>query len=128
MVGIVVLDRLPIALGAAVMGWCLGWLSAWLTDWLTGKDELPPAGHGMLVRDPLVQGGSALVWALAALLLQDGPLRWVETGLIAVPLIQVAVTDFRTRFVYTVVAAIGLVPGLAFGWQVHNAEMPWWTS
>ena len=47
-------------------------------------------------------------------------------GLIAVPLVQVAVTDLRTRYVYTVVAVIGAVIGLAFGWQVHSA--PWWAG
>jgi prepilin signal peptidase PulO-like enzyme (type II secretory pathway) len=48
--------------------------------------------------------------------------------LVAVPLIQVAVTDFRTRYVYTIMAGIGAVLGLAFGWQVHSVEMPWWAS
>jgi hypothetical protein len=122
------LDRLPIALGFALIGWCLGWASAWFSDWLMAKDDLPSAGHGLLLRDPLVQGGSALVWAAIPLVLPGNLLRWAETGLVAVPLIQVAVTDFRTRYVYTVVAVIGAVVGLAFGWQVHNAEMPWWTS
>ncbi len=121
-------DRLPIALGFALIGWCLGWASAWFSDWLMSKDDLPSAGHGLLLRDPLVQGGSALVWAAIPLVLPGDLLRWAETGLVAVPLIQVAVTDFRTRYVYTVVAVIGAVIGLAFGWQVHNAEMPWWTS
>jgi prepilin signal peptidase PulO-like enzyme (type II secretory pathway) len=122
------LDRLPIVLAAAVIGWLLGWVSAWLTDWLMAKDDLPPAWRGLLVRDPLVQGGSALVWAATPLVIEGGWLRWVETGLVAVPLIQVAVTDFRTRYVYTMVAGIGTVLGLAFGWQVHTTAMPWWTS
>ena len=34
-----------------------------------------------------------------------------------------AVTDLRTRYVYTLVAAIGLVIGLAFGWHFHG--VPW---
>jgi prepilin signal peptidase PulO-like enzyme (type II secretory pathway) len=122
------LDRLPVAIAAGVAGWCLGWLSAWLSDWLMAKDKLPPAGRGLLVRDPLVQGGSALVWAATPFLAQGDWVRWAEAGLVAVPLIQVAVTDFRTRFVYSVVAGIGLVLGLAFGWQIHGSEMPWWTS
>src|SRR5712691_6253024 len=108
------LDRLPIAIGFALVGWCLGWGSAWLSDWLMAKDELPPAGHGLLVRDPLVQGNSAVVWAATPFLIQNGDwLRWAETGLVAVPLIQVAITDFRTRYVYTVMAAIGAALGLA---------------
>src|SRR5712691_11020846 len=103
------LDRLPFVIAFALVGWCLGWASAWLSDWLMGKDELPPAGHGLLVRDPLVQGGSAVVWAATPLVLPGDWVRWAETGLVAVPLIQVAVTDIRTRYVYTVVAAVGLV-------------------
>ncbi len=121
-------DRLPIAIGFALVGWCLGWASAWLSDWLMAKDDLPPAGHGLLIRDPIVQGGSALVCGAAPLVLPGDWIRWAEMALVAVPLIQVAVTDFRTRYVYTVMAAIGAVLGLAFGWQVHSAEMPWWTS
>jgi len=125
----VILDRVPIAIGFGVVGWCLGWASAWLSDWLMAKDDLPPAGHGLLLRDPLVQGASALVWAATPFLIQGGDwLRWAETGLVAVPLIQVAVTDIRTRYVYTVMAVIGAVVGLAFGWHVHTVDMPWWTS
>jgi len=122
------LERLPIALAAAVVGWCLGWASAWLSDWLMLKDELPRAGRNILVRDPFVQGASALVWAAIPLALPGDWLRWAETGLVAGPLIQVAVTDIRTRYVYSIVAAIGAALGLAFGWQVHGSEMPWWTS
>jgi Type IV leader peptidase family len=128
-------DRLPIAVLAGVVGWCLGWASAWLTDWLqTGDDKdahekppdpVPPM-HVLLIRDPFVQGASALTWAAIAIFLPGGWLRWAEAGLLAVPLIQVAVTDFRTRYVYTVIAWIGLAMGLAFGWQVHGGE--WWTS
>src|SRR2546428_10493438 len=124
----VMLDRVPIAIGFAVVGWCLGWASAWLSDWLMAKDDLPPAGLGPLLRDPLVQGGSALVWAAIPLVFPGNMLRNAETGLVAVPLIQVAVTDFRTRYVYTVMAAIGAVIGLAFGWQIHTVDMQWWTS
>ncbi len=122
------LDRVPIAIGFALVGWCMGWASAWLSDWLMAKDDLPPAGRGLLLRDPLVQGGSALVWAATPLVWPGDLLRDAEVGLVAVPLIQVAVTDIRTRYVYTVMAAIGALLGLAFGWQVHSADMPWWTS
>jgi prepilin signal peptidase PulO-like enzyme (type II secretory pathway) len=76
--------------------------------------------------DPLVQGLCALTWALAALTLPGDPARWVMVGLLAVPLVQVGSTDFRSRYVYTVVAGVGVAIGLAFGWQVHNS--PWWTS
>jgi prepilin signal peptidase PulO-like enzyme (type II secretory pathway) len=122
------LDRVPIAIAAAVVGWCLGWALAWLSDWLMTNDKLARAGRGWLVRDPFVQSGSALVWAATPFLVPGDWIRWAETGLVAVPLIQVAVTDIRTRFVYTPIAIIGAAVGLAFGWQVHSADMPWWTS
>jgi prepilin signal peptidase PulO-like enzyme (type II secretory pathway) len=120
-----VLDHLPIAIAFGVVGWCLGWLSAWLSDWLIARDQLPRDARSLLVRDPFVQGGSALVWAAAPLLVPGDWIRWAETGLVAVPLIQVAVTDIRTRYVYTVVAAVGAVLGLAFGWHIHSTEVPW---
>jgi prepilin signal peptidase PulO-like enzyme (type II secretory pathway) len=128
------LDRLPFAALAALVGWCLGWASAVLAGRLqTGEtdDDLDKGSaalptRGRLIRDPIVQGASALVWAALAVFLAGDWLRWAEAGLLAVPLIQVAVTDFRTRYVYTVVALIGLALGLAFGWQVHGGE--WWTS
>jgi prepilin signal peptidase PulO-like enzyme (type II secretory pathway) len=122
------LDRVPIAIVFGLVGWGLGWASAWVSDWLMAKDDLPSPGRGLLIRDPLVQGGSALVWAATPFVLPGDWIRWAETGLVAVPLIQVAVTDFRTRYVYTVMAAIGAAIGLAFGWQVHGFDMPWWTS
>jgi prepilin signal peptidase PulO-like enzyme (type II secretory pathway) len=130
------LDRLPIALLAGLVGWCLGWASAWLTDWLQSdvdqNDDDPdvkapaPRRPGRLIRDPFVQGGSAIVWAAMPIFSSGDWLRWAAAGLLAVPLIQVAVTDFRTRYVYTVVAWIGLVLGLVFGWQVHGG--PWFSS
>jgi hypothetical protein len=111
---------------AGVVGWVLGWGSALLTDWLQGNEEAPIAGRSMLVRDPLVQAGSAAVWIAARLVYGDESLRWVYAGLLAVPLIQVGVTDLRTRYVYTVIVGIGLALGLALGWQFHGVE--WWTS
>jgi prepilin signal peptidase PulO-like enzyme (type II secretory pathway) len=121
-------DRVVFAVVAALAGWCLGWASALATEWLQPSDEPTPRSWGPLVKDPLVQGGSAVVWAAAPLLLSGPWWRWVETGLIAVPLIQVAATDLRTHYVYSVIAGIGLVLGLAFGWQVHQTPMEWWTG
>ncbi len=128
------LDRLPIGLAAGAVGWCLGWGSAWLTEWLETGDA-DASQHRLstalltrrrLVPDPIVQATSALAWAALAVFVPGGWVRWAEAGLLAVPLIQVAVTDFRTRFVYTDVARTGLVLGLVFGWQVHGDA--WWSS
>jgi prepilin signal peptidase PulO-like enzyme (type II secretory pathway) len=116
-------ERLALAVGAGVVGWVLGWLLAWLTEWLEREERKPAASW--LIKDALAQGGSALVWALAAL--QSGDLlRTAEIGVIGVPLVQVAVTDLRTRYVYTVIAVIGGLAGLALGWHVHGAA--WWSG
>jgi hypothetical protein len=123
------LDRLPIAILAGIVGWCLGWASAWLTDWLHPPEDSRPVSRArrlFAMRDPLVQGASALVWAAIPIFMPGDWVRWTEAGLLALPLIQVAVTDMRTRYVYTVVAGIGLCLGLAFGWHVHGGE--WWTG
>ncbi len=121
------LDRLPLAVLAALGGWCLGWASAALTRWLQ-PDAVCDASRvrKMLLPDPVVQAVSALVCAVLAIFLPGDWLRSAEAGVLAVPLVQVAVTDFRTRYVYTVIAWIGLALGFALGWQVHGGE--WWTS
>ena len=95
---------LALAAAAAVGGWLAGLLSAWLTDLLQVQDGLPSASRGPLVRDPLVQAGLAVVWAVFALraIEQDwrGP---AAAAVLAVPIVQVAVTDLRHRYVYTVI-------------------------
>ena len=116
-----------IAIPAALVGFVLGWLSALLTEWLTAPEEAPKIRwRSPLMRDPLVQGSLALIWAAIPLTVEGDVLRWLEGGLLALPLVQVAVTDFRTRYVYTVVAVIGLAIGLALGWHFHVG--PWWSG
>jgi prepilin signal peptidase PulO-like enzyme (type II secretory pathway) len=120
--------RVPLAFaaGAAVGGWLVGLVSAWLTELLQRQDGLPAAGHGPLVRDALVQGSLAVVWAVLAFRgTSDGPeWRWLVSAAVAVPIVQVAITDLRHRYVYTAVAVIGLVLGLAAGWLLHGNV--WW--
>jgi prepilin signal peptidase PulO-like enzyme (type II secretory pathway) len=116
-----------VAIPAGLLGFALGWLSAVLTEWLTPPDEAPAIRwRSGLVRDPLVQGALLIIWAAIPFLVEGGIVRWLEGGLLALPLVQVAVTDLRTRYVYTVVAAIGLVLGLALGWHYHGG--PWWSG
>ena len=111
---------------SAVIGWALGWASAWLTDLLQPREDADKIrGRGLLVRDPLAQGGLALVWAAIPLLVSGDLVRWLEAGLLAVPLVQVAVTDLRTRYVYTYVALIGIALGVAFGWHYHGVLWYW---
>ena len=117
-------ERLAQAAVAAVVGWALGFASAWLTDYLQQQDNLPLAHRGPLIRDLGVQASSAVVWAGLALT-SDGPWwQWLAAGLIATPLLQVAVTDLRHRYVYTLVAAVGIAAGIALQWLVHGGE--WW--
>lgn len=117
-----------LAVPAAAVGFGLGWLSAWLSERLEPPDEPTVIRwRGALVRDPLVQGALAVLWAAIPFVVGgDNLVRWLEAGVLSVPLVQVAVTDLRTRYVYTVVAVVGLVLGLAMGWHYHGG--PWWTS
>ena len=111
----------------AVVGFALGWLSAFLTDWVTPPEEAASIRfRSGLVRDPLVQAALAVIWAVIPFVVDGDLVRWVEGGLLAVPLVQVGVTDLRTRYVYNVVAAAGLALGLAFGWHFH--QVTWWWS
>jgi prepilin signal peptidase PulO-like enzyme (type II secretory pathway) len=119
-----VIEQLPIALLAGLVGWCLGFVSAWATDYLQVKDGLPSAARGPLVRDLLVQASCALFWAVASVVLVGPWWRWVAAGLIAVPLLQVAVTDLRHRYLYNYFAGVGIVLGVGLGWVVHGGE--WW--
>ena len=119
-------ERVVVSLVAALVGAALGWLFAWATDRLQRDDQLSSTARGPLLRDPLVQGASAMVWAAAPWLIDGEWWRWIATGVLAMPLIQVAVTDLRYRYVYTVIAVVGLAMGLALGWRVQDAA--WWTS
>jgi len=117
-------EQIATAIAAGLIGWCLGYLSAWATDYFQRQDELPSTQRGPLIRDVLVQASCAAVWAFLPLAL-DGPWwRWAAAGLIAVPLLQVAVTDLRHRYVYLAIAGAGIVVGVALGWLVHGGE--WW--
>jgi prepilin signal peptidase PulO-like enzyme (type II secretory pathway) len=115
-----------VAVVGAGLGFAVGWVSAWATEWVTPADEAGSIrGRNALVRDPLVQGGLALIWAALPLLVGgDDALRWLEGGVLAVPLVQVGITDLRTRYVYTWVAGAGLLMGLAVGWHFHQTA--WW--
>ncbi len=113
----------PAAVGA-VLGWCAGLVSAHTMRRLVpGDDSAGPHGR-VLAPDLLVQAGVALVWLLIPVVVAGPTWRWLVSGMLAVPLVQVAVTDLRTRYVYTVVAAAGLAGGLVFGGVVHDAA--WW--
>jgi prepilin signal peptidase PulO-like enzyme (type II secretory pathway) len=113
---------LPVA--AAAGGWLAGLISAWLSDLLQVQDGLPSAARGPLVRDLLVQLPLAGIWAALAVRGLDQDWRWLAAAVLTVPIVQVAVTDLRHRYVYTVVAGVGLVLGLGLGWLVNQAA--WW--
>jgi prepilin signal peptidase PulO-like enzyme (type II secretory pathway) len=117
-----------IALPAAIVGFALGWISAYVTERITPPEDegaaAPIRGRSALVRDPIVQGALALIWAAIPLTISGDLVRWLEAGVLSVPLVQVAVTDLRTRYVYTVIAAGGLVIGVALGWHFHQDA--WW--
>jgi hypothetical protein len=111
----------------ALAGFALGWVWARFTEWVQPPEDAEPIrGRGLLVRDPLVQGSLAVLWAAIPFTVRGDLVRWIEGGLIAVPLVQVAVTDLRTRYVYSTVAGSGLIIGAALGWHFHGVD--WWWS
>jgi prepilin signal peptidase PulO-like enzyme (type II secretory pathway) len=115
-----------LAVPAAVLGFALGWLSAYLTERVTPPEEIPVIQwRSAALRDPLVQGSLAVLWFVIPLVVPGDIVRWLEAGIMCVPLVQVAVTDLRTRYVYTVIAAIGLVLGLGLGWHYHAVAWFW---
>jgi prepilin signal peptidase PulO-like enzyme (type II secretory pathway) len=113
-----------ISLLFAVAGWFVGLLSAWLTDHL--HETQRENNRRWLIRDPMVQAALAVVWGLTPLLIVGDWTRWLAVAVLAVPLVQVAVTDLRHRYVYTFVAVIGFVLGVGLGWLAHGGE--WWIS
>ena len=73
------LDRLPLAVLAALVGWCLGWASAVLAQRLQtdeAEDTARPT-QGRFIPDPIVQGASALVWAALAVFLASEEASYV---------------------------------------------------
>ncbi len=119
------LIQLVVAAGAGLLGWFVGLASAWLMDRLLAQDGVEPSpARRVVVREPLVQGGVATMWTLLVL---AGGLTWQVAGaaLLAVPLVQVGVTDLRYRWVYSAVAVCGLAAGVALSPAVHAASA-WW--
>lgn len=115
-------DVLILASGA-IGGLLLGWLSARGTQYLLSSDGVPPPGlRTPLVPDLLVQGGSAA--AALALLVAHGPSwKWVASTLLAVALVQVAVTDLRYRFVYVDVARAITVVAILLNPVTHGVSL-----
>ncbi len=110
---------------AAAGGWLAGLVSARLSDRLLARDGLQSAARSPLVADALVQGSTAASWAL--LIVAFGPgWRWLVAALLAVPLMQVTVTDLRHRYVYLPVAGVGLLAGLLGAPVVHDST--WWAG
>jgi prepilin signal peptidase PulO-like enzyme (type II secretory pathway) len=112
------LARLALAAAAGLAGWWTGGAPARLVDALLALLGTPPRQPA---RDRLVQGGVAASWAV---LVCVGGLTWpvAAAALLAIPLVQVGVTDWRQQDVYTAVAACGLVAGLLLGPTIHGGS------
>jgi prepilin signal peptidase PulO-like enzyme (type II secretory pathway) len=119
----------------ALVGWCLGWVSSAATAllfreergarwWLAGSQAARRIGLGALAPDPLVQGLLAATGALVVALTPGPWWRWLATGLLAAPLVQVAVTDLRRRVVYDYVALAGTAAGVVGSPWLHDTA--WW--
>jgi prepilin signal peptidase PulO-like enzyme (type II secretory pathway) len=123
--------RLALAAIALALGWGAGWLSARYTNSLllaTGE-PLPERGHGWLL-DRWVQIGCALAWALLILHyspVDEGPWRWLASAVLTLPLVQIAVTDLRRRFVFTHIAYGTTIAGILLSPVLHPASTWWWS-
>ena len=114
---------------AAVVGWGLGWLSARATNalLLASDDPLPGPARGWLL-DPYVQAACAVAWGLLAMRLlpqQPIPWRFLAAAALAVPLVQISITDFRLRIVFTPIAYATAAAGLVLSPLLHPAAV-WW--
>ncbi len=118
----------PALVAGAALGWLAGLASSQLVaivihgQTASGRGPLP----GWLVGDVLVQATLALVGALVPLSVAGPAWRWLLGLLLAVPVVQVAVTDLRERYVYTAVALVGIALGLLGSPIVH--QVPWWSG
>jgi hypothetical protein len=105
----------------ALAGWGLGWASGAATARLTGQDE---RARWWRAPDLLVQGLLAATGALLVALTPGPWWRWALAGLLAVPLVQVAITALRERHVYAAIALVGIAAGLVGSPWLHAAA--WW--
>ena len=110
--------RVGVATMAAGLGWFAGAAIESLGNRLLRYEEGSSHDAGFLVLVPVVKGCLAMMWGLLVLC---GGLDWttVAAGVLAIPLIHVAITDLRFRSVYTIVAGGGLVLSLVLSPSVH---------
>jgi prepilin signal peptidase PulO-like enzyme (type II secretory pathway) len=75
----------------------------------------------VLVPDPLTQGLLGVAWAMIVWI---AGVNWpaAAAALLAIPLVQVGVTDLRWRTVYTTVGVLGLVAAVVLSPTVHDAN------
>src|SRR5580765_7274536 len=100
-------SELLVIAAAGAAGWFLAAALAWLTDCVTRPDgDSYRLCENFLVRDPLLQAAVAATW----MILTVGGLSWQvgAAALVSVPLVQVAVADLRSGYVYTVVGVSGI--------------------
>jgi prepilin signal peptidase PulO-like enzyme (type II secretory pathway) len=117
---------------ALVAGAALGWLGGLASSQLVALvlKQTPASSSrrlpGWLVGDVLVQMPLALLGVLVPLAVPGPAWRWLLALLLGVPVVQVAVTDLRERYVYAAVALVGIVLGVVGSPIVH--ESPWWSG
>jgi prepilin signal peptidase PulO-like enzyme (type II secretory pathway) len=118
----------PVLVAGAALGWLAGLASSQLVANVIHGKAASTGGPlpSWLVGDVLVQAALAVVGVLVPLFVPAPMWRWLLTLLLAVPVVQVAVTDLRQRYVYTAVALVGIVLGVLGSPLVHQA--PWWSG
>ena len=118
----------PTLVAGAALGWLAGLASSQLVA-LVLQERPASSGRrlpGWLLGDVLVQAPLAVVGVLVPLAVPGPAWRWLLALLLAVPVVQVAVTDLRERYVYTAVALVGIVLGVVGSPLVH--ETAWWSG
>jgi prepilin signal peptidase PulO-like enzyme (type II secretory pathway) len=118
----------PTLVAGAALGWVAGLASSQLVALVLQQKPAPLSRRlpGWLVGDILVQVPLAVVGVLVPLAVPGPAWRWLLALLLAVPVVQVAVTDLRERHVYTAVALVGIGLGVVGSPIVH--ETPWWSG
>ncbi|MBV9359552.1 MAG: prepilin peptidase [Chloroflexi bacterium] len=118
----------PTLVAGAALGWVAGLASSRLVAIVVHGQVASARGalQRWVVGDVLVQATLAVVGVLIPLTVLGPAWRWLLALLLAVPVVQVAVTDLRERYVYTAVALVGIVLGVFGSPIVHQA--PWWSG
>ena len=117
------ISELLVITAAGAAGWLVGLASAWLTDCVMRLDggpcRLPRASWCSILWCKVRVAATWMILATRRTQLAGG-----AAALVAVPLVQAAVTDWRYGYVFTVVVGWGVAMSVALAPIAHLAA-PW---